>query len=384
MNFEFATSTKILFGNGSIREIGEDLSTFGRQCLVVTGKNGDRAKPITNQLEDLKINYTYYSIDTEPTIECVKNGAAQAILSDAEFVIGIGGGSVIDGAKAIAALATNKEGPLHYLEIIGNGQPLTCDPLPYIAIPTTAGTGTEVTKNSVLTSPENKVKVSLRHPLMLPNIAIVDPELTYSVPPHITASTGLDTLTQLIEPFVSCVANPLTNSLCKEGITRVTQSLRIAYQEPFNKDAREDMALASLFGGLSLANSRLGAVHGIAGPLGGMINTAHGELCARLLPYVTEVNIRALRNRNGNSDVLLRYQEVSQILNQRQDATLSDLVNYLHNLCCDLKISSLGKHGLITADFSELVTKAMRASSMKGNPIVLEDTEIAEILTNAF
>ncbi len=383
MNFEFATSAKIIFGNGSVKQVRKEAAALGSRCLIVTGKNKDRATCIIKQLEDAALNYACFSIDAEPTIECVKHGAIQAITMDAKCIIGIGGGSVIDGAKAIAALATNKDDPLNYLEVIGNGQPLTCSPLPYIAVPTTAGTGAEATKNSVLTSPENKVKVSLRHPSMLPNVAIVDPQLTYSMPAHITASTGLDALAQLIEPFVSRFANPLTDSLCREGIMRISRSLRIACQEPLNQTAREDMALASLFGGIALANSKLGAVHGIAGPLGGMINAPHGELCARLLPYVTEVNINILQKDDIDADALLRYKEVSSILNRRQDATVIDLIHYLHELNCDLKISSLKKHGASTAMFPELAMKAMRASSMKGNPIKLSSAQINEIMTNA-
>lgn len=211
------------------------------------------------------------------------------------MVIGLGGGSVLDAGKAIAALVTNLGNVFDYLEVIGKGQPLVNAPLPFIAIPTTAGTGTEVTRNAVLGSPAHGVKVSLRSPMMLPSLAIVDPELTYGLPPEITASSGLDALTQLIEPFVSVKANPMTDAICREGIRHAAKSLRTVYHNGADASAREGMSLASLFGGLALANAALGAVHGFAGPLGGMLNAPHGAICAKLLPLVMEVNIKVLR-----------------------------------------------------------------------------------------
>lgn len=189
--------------------------------------------------------------------------------------------------------------PLDYAEVIGHGRPLERRSLPLIAIPTTAGTGAEVTRNAVIGSPEHRVKVSLRSPLMLPEVAIVDPELTRDLPPALTASTGLDALTQLIEPLVSCRTNPLTDALCRSGIQRAARSLRRAVEHGEDLVAREDMSLASLFSGLALANAALGAVHGLTGPLGGMFEASHGALCASLLPAVMEANVRALRHRAG-------------------------------------------------------------------------------------
>src|SRR5208282_5705063 len=225
-----------------------------------------------------------------------------------------GGGSAIDAAKAIAAMLTNKGELLDYVEIIGRGKPLTQPSAPFIAVPTTAGTGSEVTRNAVLASPEHRVKVSLRSPLMLPRVAVVDPELTYALPPAITASTGLDALTQLIEPFVCARANPMVDALCIEGIRRAARSLReVVHQNP-GKSAREDMALASLFGGIALANAGLGAVHGFAGPMGGMFAAPHGALCAALLPGVMAANVAALRRRQPGGEGLRRYDEIARLL----------------------------------------------------------------------
>ena len=203
---------------------------------------------------------------------------------------------------------------LDYVEIIGRGQALTKPSAPFIAIPTTAGTGSEVTRNAVLASPEHRVKVSLRSPLMLARVALVDPELTYDLPPALTASTGLDALTQLIEPFVCLRANPMTDGLCVEGMRRAARSLRVAFTDGQNKSAREDMAVASLFGGLALANAGLGAVHGFAGPIGGMFPAPHGAVCAALLPHVMTANIRALRQRAPGSEALRRYDKVARLL----------------------------------------------------------------------
>ena len=251
-----------------------------------------------------------------------------------DVIIGLGGGSAIDTGKAIAALLTNPGDPLDYLEVIGRGQALHATPLPYIAIPTTAGTGSEVTRNAVLASPEHRVKVSLRSPLMLPRVAIVDPELTYSLPPAITASTGLDALTQLIEPYTCNSPNPLVDAICREGMQRAARSLKRAYQDGNDVAAREDMSIAALFGGLALANAKLGAVHGFAGPLGGLFPAPHGMICARLLPLIVEANVRALQERKPNTSVLQRYAEVAQLLTGRSTAGASDAIEWLHATLC--------------------------------------------------
>src|SRR5579871_2640819 len=231
-----------------------------------------------------------FLVTGEPTVGLIRQGAAFARERGCDSVVALGGGSAIDAGKAIAALLTNPGDPLDYLEVIGGGQPLAQTPAPFIAVPTTAGTGSEVTRNAVLGSPEHGVKASLRSPLMLPCIALVDPELTYGLPPAVTASTGLDALTQLIEPYVSVRANPIVDAICVDGIQRVAHSLRRAYHDGTDRDARRDMSLASLFGGLALANAGLGVVHGFASPLGGSWKAPHGALCAAILPHGMAAN----------------------------------------------------------------------------------------------
>jgi alcohol dehydrogenase class IV len=235
----------------------------------------------------------------------------------------------------------------------------------------------------VIEAPEQKVKVSLRSPLMLPRVALVDPELTYNLPPEITASSGLDALTQLIEPFVSVKANPMTDAICRAGMRHAARSLRRAYENEADKEAREGMSLASLFGGLALANAALGAVHGFAGPLGGMLHAPHGALCARFLPLVMEANIRALEMRQPEHPALARYVEIAQILTSDKNATAHDSVKWALALVNDLKIPKLSKHGMSEVDFPEAVEKTMKANSFKGNPIALNEGELRGILEKA-
>ncbi len=257
--------------------------------------------------------------------------------------------------------------------------------MPWIAIPTTAGAGTEVTRNAVIISPENKVKVSLRSPLLLPRLAIVDPQLTRDLPPAITAATGLDALTQLIEPYVCTRANAMTDGFCLEGMRRVARSLKRAFENgAMDAAAREDMALAALLGGLALANAGLGAVHGFAAPIGGMFPRApHGAVCAALLPRVMRVNLRALREREPASPALRRYGDVARILTGNEKASADDGTEWVVDLCGALRIPPLGFHGIGGDDIPLLVQNASRASSMKPNPIALTSAELTDIVRAA-
>lgn len=383
MRFEFATATRILFGTGMLREVGALAAAMGRRALVVTGRTTERAKPLLDLLARQGLEAVTFSVGGEPTTEVAREGTQRAREADCDLVIGFGGGSALDTAKAVAALLTNGGDLDDYLEVIGRGQPLRQPAAPCIAIPTTAGTGAEVTRNAVLLSPQHRVKVSLRSPLMLPRLALVDPRLTHTMPPEVTASTGLDALTQLMEPYVSSRANPLTDTLCREGMRRVARSLRRACEYGDDAVARQDMALASLLGGLALANAGLGAVHGFAGPLGGMFPAPHGAVCAALLPHVMAVNVRALRERAAESETLCRYDEMARLLSGDERAVAADGVAWVQELCAALRIPSLSAYGVTEADFPELIEKAAHSSSMKANPIVLTPDEMREILMQA-
>lgn len=380
IHFEFATATRIIFGAGRVRELGSVARTLGRRALVVTGRRPERAKRITAILADGGVTSVVFAVVGEPEVATVEAGVAQAKKGGCDLVIGCGGGSALDTGKAIAAMLTNEGELLDYLEVIGRNKSLPSPPAPFVAIPTTAGTGTEVTRNAVLASPVHRVKVSLRSPLMLPRVALVDPELTYELPPPLTASTGLDALTQLIEPFVCSRHNPMTDAVCREGIRRIARSLRFAIAEGQSAPAREDMAIASLFGGLALANAGLGAVHGFAGPIGGMFPAPHGAVCAVLLPHVMAANLAALRQREPASAALVRYDEVAQLLTGDAQARASDAVEWVSRLVTDLRLPHLAAYGVKPADLGELVAKAARASSMKANPITLTEQELRQVL----
>jgi alcohol dehydrogenase class IV len=384
MRFEFATAARIIFGAGTLRGIGPPAAEMGSRALVVTGRTPERAQPLLDLLAAQEIEAVTFSVAGEPTTEVVRLGTQRAQDTECDLVIGFGGGSALDTGKAIAALLTNGGDPDDYLEVIGRGQPITRTSAPYIAIPTTAGTGAEVTRNAVLLWPEHRVKVSLRSPLMLPRLALVDPDLTHSMSPEVTASTGLDALTQVMEPYVSNRANPLTDALCREGMRRAARSLRKAYKHGDDAAAREDMALTSLFGGLALANAGLGAVHGFAGPIGGMFPGPHGAVCACLLPHVMAINVRALRERAPESEALRRYDEIARIMTGNERATADNGVAWVEELCRALQVSSLASYGETEDDFPMLIEKASVASSMKGNPIALTPDEMREILTRGW
>jgi len=382
-SFEFATANKIIFGAGKINGLADQLKGRAKRLLLVCGNSSDAIPLVREILSAQDIPFDKFHVHGEPTVDTASEGVLVALEHGCDTVVGLGGGSVLDAGKAISALVTNRGDIFDYLEVVGKGLPLANAPLPYIAIPTTAGTGTEVTRNAVIESPSHGVKVSLRSPLMLPSLALVDPELTYSLPPAITASSGLDALTQLIEPFVSVKANPMTDAICREGMRHAAQSLRQAYHNGADASAREGMALASLFGGMALANAALGAVHGFAGPLGGMLHAPHGAICARLLPLVMEANIKALESRQAGHIAIERYIEIAQIVTGNKNASAQDGVKWVSDLVRELNIPSLSAHGMNESQIPEAVEKTLNASSFKGNPIALSEGELREILLKA-
>src|ERR1035438_2602246 len=313
MRFEFATATRIVFGPGTVREVPAAAAEMGRRALVVTRASADFKR---TGIAGVPFPI-HFPIHGEPTVDMVRQGTQLARDAACDLVIALGGGSTIDASKAIAALLTNGGDPLDYLEVVGQAKPLNRPSAPFIAIPTTAGTGSEVTRNAVLRSPEHRVKASLRSPYMLPSLAVVDPELTLDLPPALTASTGLDALTQLIEPYVSIRANAMTDLYCAEGMRLAASALRRAWHDGHDLAARTDMAFASLLGGFALANPRLGGGDRIAG---------------------------------------------------RWDATPEDGAAWVECLCRDLEIRPLGAYGVRAADVPALADKAARASSMQANP----------------
>jgi alcohol dehydrogenase class IV len=383
MPFEFATAQKIVFGAATIKDLGSLARGLGRSALVVTGRSVARAEPLLKLLKTEGLASHVFAVSGEPDVATVEQGMTQARAAGCDLVVSFGGGSAIDAGKAIAAMLANDGPLLDYLEVIGRGKALARPSTPFIAIPTTAGTGSEVTRNAVLASPGHRVKVSLRSPLMLARIALVDPELTYDLPRSITASTGLDALTQLIEPYICLRANALTDAVCVEGLQRAARSLRAAFEDGHNTKARQDMCAASLFGGLALANAGLGAVHGFAGPIGGMFPAPHGAVCAALLPQVMEINLRALRLRAPANEALARYENVARLLTGDANSTADQGVVWVKELVSALHVPGLRSYGITSASTSALVDQSSKASSMKANPIALTREEMTEALERA-
>jgi len=383
MMFEFSTTRRIIFGPGTSRRAGAIVRQAGRRALVVTGRDQARAQGLLDSLREEDVSFVIFSVPGEPSIDTVRQGLEMAQKENCELVVSQGGGGALDTGKAVAAMLTNAGDVLDYLEVVGAGQVLSEPSAPFIAIPTTAGTGSEATRNAVLDSPEHRQKVSLRSPSMLPSVAIVDSELTWSSPPAVTAASGMDALTQLIEPYVCLRVNPMTDALCEEGMRRVAASLRMAFENGRHAVAREDMALASLFGGLALNNAGLGAVHGFAGAIGGMFHAPHGAICAALLPHVMEANTQALHLRAPRHDSLQRYAQVGRLLTGRAAASAEDGVEWVRQLARHLGIPSLGNYGMTPASFAEIIEKGSKAGSMKANPIVLTQEEQKMILGRA-
>ncbi|MDG3003420.1 iron-containing alcohol dehydrogenase [Paludisphaera mucosa] len=383
MNFEFATAGRILFGWGAFEQTPALARSLGRTALLVLGREGRHGEALAGLLAGRGVRSFSFHVDGEPKVRTVETAVGLARAEGCDLVVAVGGGSVIDAGKAAAGMAMQPGNVLEYLEVVGDGHPLTAPALPFIAVPTTAGTGAEVTRNAVLDVPERRVKVSLRHPSLLPRVAVVDPALTLTLPPEITAFTGMDALTQLIEPFVGLAANPMTDGFCREGIARAARSLVVAYHDGSNRDAREDMAAASLLGGLALANAKLGAVHGLAGVLGGTFGLPHGAICARLLPFVMDANITQLERGSTDTTTLERYREVARMLTGDSGAGPRDGVEWVRSLCAELAIPRLALEDAAEADLDSVIAGAQRASSMKGNPVALSDDDLRAILRSA-
>lgn len=372
--FSFATAARIRFGAGAAAALAEEVATLGSAAFLVTGANRSRTDSVTAGIGAAG----HFTLAGEPTFDDARAAVAAARGVGADVVVGVGGGAVLDLAKAVAILAVADGDPLDYAEVIGAGRKLPADSLPFVAVPTTAGTGSEVTSNAVLASPEHRVKVSLRSPSMLARVAIVDPELTLTAPRDVTAQSGMDALTQCLEPLTSRFANPLVEALALAGLRAAARGLVRAVEDGDDLGARTDVAFCSLMGGLSLANAKLGAVHGLAGVLGGTTGAPHGAVCAALLRATTSVNIRALSERDPDSPALAGYLLAAEALTG--ELSLESLERWLADLEDRLATPGLGELGLRAEDHDDVVAAALRSSSMKGNPIDLTAGELHEIL----
>jgi alcohol dehydrogenase class IV len=378
MTFDFFGVPRVVFGRGQIGRLAELAGPLGKAPLVVHSASALAA--VEKQLGA----FVSFCQKGEPTTGDVDRALETARGHHCDCVVAIGGGSAIDCGKAVAGLLTNGGSALDYMEVVGKGQKITRAAAPWIAIPTTAGTGAEATRNAVIGYPEKSFKASIRSELLLPKVALVDPELAVNVPAHVTASSGMDALCQCIEAYTSSNANVLTDPLALEGAQRAARSLRIAFSEPGNLDAREDMAIAALLSGIGLTNAGLGAVHGFAAPLGASFPIPHGTICAALLPHVIAANIGALRNRKDPR--ISRYATIGRALlgwDVPDDEAINAAITFTQKLANDLRIPRLGTYGLTPDAIPAQVALAQKSSSMRYNPVALSPETLTEILTAA-
>jgi len=390
-SFSFSTASQVVFGRGRAAELGSLAAQLGCRALVVTnadreGTQGLQAR-LHRSLADAGVAVEPMWTRGEPEIGDVDRGVETARRMAAELVIGFGGGSAIDAAKAIAGLLTNGGSCLDYMEVIGEGRPIRHPALPWIAVPTTGGTGAEVTRNAVIGSRARSYKASIRSPLLLPRVALVDPELALGVPPETTARTGMDALTQCIESYTSNGAGPLTDALALEGVRRAGRSVRRAVEQGGDLEAREDMALAALISGITLTHAGLGAVHGLAAPAGARFPVPHGTICAALLPHVMRANLVALRDAEPRHPTLARYGDVGRALtgdDGLDDPSAAEAgVATVEQLTEVLAIPRLASFGVSAADFAEVVQLACKASSMRFNPVRLPPSTLEQVLRRA-
>lgn len=386
-SFDFVSVPKIVFGRGQVLELGKIVAGLGRRALLVyNGGEFGAGGAVDRAGEALKaagVEVTLVRQRGEPTVADVERATATARGADCDVVVAVGGGSAIDAAKAVAGVLANGGSPLDYMEVIGQGRPLTRPATPWVAVPTTAGTGAEVTRNAVIGEPSRRFKASLRSELLLPRVALVDPELGVDVPPDVTAASGMDALCQLIESFTSTGANPLTDALALKGIELAARALPRAFHDGGDFGAREDMAIAALLSGVCLTNAGLGAVHGFAAPLGANTSAPHGVICAALLPHVVRANVAALRAQSDSHYVLRRYTAVGRILDPGADPSPDVCASATATLARGLNIPGLSRFGLSPSAVPDIVALAKRSSSMRYNPVVLADGVLADLLRRA-
>ena len=378
---EFYTPGKIIFGSGGLSQVGAEAKRLGNKALVVLGRSAMRKSGaldrLTYLLRENNLEYIIYeNIPSDPTVEIVDKGANLAKKGKCNLIIALGGGSVLDTGKAISAMVTNEGSVADYQEIEGKGRKFQYKTIPFIAIPTTSGTGSEATSNAVITNTELSLKKSIRDPWLIPEVALVDPELTLFLPPHITATCGGDALTQCIESYLGKKSQEISDALALHAIGLIGKSLVKAVKKGKNLKARKDMAMAALLSGLCLSNSGLGAAHALSHPLGVYYKIPHGLSCTVLLPYVMEFNLSVVTKKMtkiaqslGENISLLSEKEASQ-----------RAVDKIKEIFSQVGIkSNLSEWGIKEEDFSKII-KGSKGGSLNNNPRETSDEDLFELL----
>jgi len=389
--FEFTAPPRVVFGEGALERLGELAAPLGRRAWLVTGAGAlERSGALGRALDALGaagIAVARQVVAGEPGAADADLGAREAREAGCDFVVGLGGGSALDLAKAVACLLGNGGTALDYLEVVGRGVPISRPAAPLLLAPTTAGTGSEATRNAVLADPASGVKASLRHASLLPRVALLDPALTRTLPPEVTARTGLDAIVQLVEPYVSKRENPMVDALALEGLRRAAPALPRAYADGDDAGARADLMLAAMWSGLALAHCGLGAAHALAGPLGGAFPVPHGTACAATIPYVAAANLNAAARGAAAPGTVRRYADVARAMgaagDEGDEAAAAAGVEHLLELCALLNVPKLAAYGVGPDAIPDLVARAQATSSMKANPADLSDDDLAGILEQA-
>jgi len=387
--FSLARLPRIEFGAGSVSRVPALAAAYGSRTLIVCGARAVQATAQWQQLLDglrkQDLNWDILHVGGEPSPQLVDDAVAQFRDGGFDVVIGIGGGSVLDAAKAIAGLLRNGDSVMDYLEGVGPEKPYRGPATPFIAVPTTAGTGSEATKNAVLsTHGKDGFKKSFRDERLVPEYAIVDPDLLISCPPELIAANGMDALTQLIESYVSLRANTFTDALAISGLRAARDGLLPWYEGTGDQDsARSRMAYAALISGITLAQVGLGSVHGLAAPMGAFFPIPHGVVCGTLVASATRVNIEVMQARESDNPALDKYARLAEILCERRirepAAAYTALIDLLAGWTERLQLPRLARYDITAADIPHIVAHS-RGSSMKTNPVLLTDGEIARVL----
>jgi len=385
LSFTIARTPQLYFGAGKFSTLFSAIRSFGKNVLLVTGARSfltsESGRELPDKLRQSGLAFEHVIISKEPTPEIIDQAVRRSISFHCDVVVAIGGGSVLDAGKAISAMLLLNEPVKDYLEGVGTKPSHPGIKVPFIAIPTTSGTGSEATKNAVLSEiGENGYKRSLRHNNFVPDIAILDPLLTINCPQTITASSGMDAFTQLFESYLSTTANPITDSLAVEGLVRVSKSLRKAFADGANTEARTDMSLASYLSGITLANAGLGLVHGFASSIGGFFDISHGVICSSLMPACNRFTVKKLRERRTNDAALVKYANAGKIFsdatNKSDDYYIDYLIDLIDNWTNTMKIPRLRDVGVLPEHFKKIVDVA----DNKNNPVALEKDEMMEVL----